>query len=401
MAIFHLSGSVVSRSGGRSIVSIGAYNAGDRLVDHETGKTIDKTHKKEVVHSEISLCENAPIEYADREVLWNAVEKKESYKDAQLARSFIIALPREITDRKEQIQMVRSYIDRTFVNGKTPATSGQIVDWSIHDKGDGNPHVHMLVTMRAIKEDGSWADHKKKSVYKLDSEGNKIPKIEPATGEQAVRIRKGHGVEKLWEREYVSATPWSSPKMMEIWRSGWADICNDYLKKIDADPVDHRSYARQGIDRIPTLHEGYYARKMETEGKISAVCQQNRLIKAENYYLEKIGDKIENKNLVRTIIDKIQAIGTTITSVPKIILAVSKDIFSEILKFDLLEKIKGVSVEREKIPEGNLETADAFLKDFENTKNDFEAEEAYDVVSTDIDKDIDSIDRWRDRDSVD
>ena len=341
MAIFHMTARIVSRSGGESAVSTAAYCAGDRLRDFETGRTIDKTKKTEVVFSEILLCKHAPAEFADREKLWNAVEKRESHKNAQLARIFEIALPREI-DQKTQIEMVREYILSNFVAGNTPATSGMIADWSLHDKGDGNPHVHMMVTMRGFNDDGSWADYKKRSAFKLDADGNRIPKIDPATGEQAVRVRKGKGTEKLWEREYVSATPWSSPTMMEVWRSAWADVCNNGLEKQGvADRVDHRSFERQGIDRLPSIHEGYYARKIESEGGISDLCQENRIIKTQNHFLELLGNRVENRELVSVILEKIRAIGTSITSIPRMILAISKEVISEIVKFDRIEKLKG------------------------------------------------------------
>ena len=339
MAIFHLTARIVSRGSGGSAVSTAAYNAGDRLRDVETGITIDKTKKPEVVFSEILLCENAPAEFCDREKLWNAVELKENFKNAQLARNFEFALPKELTDRQTQIEMVREYISKNFVAGDTSATRGMIADWSLHDKGDGNPHVHMMVTMRGFNPDGSWADYKKRSVYKLDADGQRIPKIDPATGEQAVRIRKGHGEEKLWEREYIPATPWSNPNMMEKWRSAWADCCNDRLDKVGiADRVDHRSFERQGINRIPTIHEGWYARHMESTGVVSDRCQENRIVKTTNHFLDIVGDRIENRDLVHMIIDKVRNIGTSITKVPRMVLALSKEIISEILHVDHIGK---------------------------------------------------------------
>ncbi len=75
--------------------------------------------------------------------------KIEKSADAQLGRSFEFALPKEWS-RQEQIQYTADYIQKTFVD------KGMCADWSIHDKGDGNPHVHLLLTMRPFNPDHSW-----------------------------------------------------------------------------------------------------------------------------------------------------------------------------------------------------------------------------------------------------
>lgn len=46
-------------------------------------------------------------------------------------------------------------------------------DWSIHDKGDGNPHVHLLVTMRPFNPDHSWGSKEVKDWdFVRDTDGN-------------------------------------------------------------------------------------------------------------------------------------------------------------------------------------------------------------------------------------
>ena len=341
MAIFHMNVRVVSRGiggGGRGAVSVAAYNAGDKLKDFETGKTISKTGKTEVVYSEIDLCKGAPKEFNDRETLWNAVQKKEVRSDAQLARNLEFSIPKEVTDRNQQIEMIRRYVQEQFVS------KGMIADWSIHDKGDGNPHCHCLLTMRGINEKtGDWADYKMRSTYKLDASGNRIPRLD-ANGNQMVRDRtaQGKGIEKLWERVNIPATPWNSPKNVELWREAWADVCNNELKKLNVDSVDHRSFERQGIDRLPTIHEGWEARQMEKEGLVSDRCQENRRVEVVNHFLGEIESKTDNHNLVHFIIEKVSEIGSKITTIPEMIKAVTKVIAEEIFKFDLIEKIKAI-----------------------------------------------------------
>ena len=102
------------------------------------GITHDYTKKGGVVYSEILLPAYAPSEFSDRSTLWNSVEKIEKSRNAQLAREIEIALSAEL-DRDMQIELVRAYVRDTFVD------SGMCADFSIHDKGDGNPHAHTIV----------------------------------------------------------------------------------------------------------------------------------------------------------------------------------------------------------------------------------------------------------------
>ena len=268
MAIYHCSIKIIGRSDGKSAVASSAYRSGEKLMDDRTGLIHDFTKKSGVVFTEVSLPAHAPPEYADRNVLWNAVEKVEKKSNAQLAREIEVALPKELS-RECQIEMVRRYVQENFVS------VGMCADWALHDKGDGNPHAHIMLTMRGIKPDGSWAA-KEKKIYALDEEGNRIPLIDPATGEQKLGKRN----EKLWKRITVEPNDWNDHSKAEIWRKSWADICNEYLSL--EQQIDHRSYKRQELDLEPTIHEGYRARKMEKAGFVSNRCEYNRIVRKLN-----------------------------------------------------------------------------------------------------------------------
>ena len=48
---------------------------------------------------------------------------------------------------------------------------------------------------------------------------------------------------------------WNSTETLESWRESWEELCNRYLKENGVDAqIDHRSYADQGIDRVPGVH---------------------------------------------------------------------------------------------------------------------------------------------------
>lgn len=288
MAIYHCSIKIIGRSDGKSTVASSAYRSGEKLTDDRTGLIHDFTKKRGVVFTEVSLPAHAPPEYADRNVLWNAVEKAEKKSNAQLAREIEVALPKELS-RECQIEIVRRYVQENFVS------VGMCADWALHDKGDGNPHAHIMLTMRGIKPDGSWAQ-KEKKIYALDEEGNRIPLIDPATGEQKLGKRN----EKLWKRITVEPNDWNDQNKAEIWRKPWADICNEYLSL--EQQIDHRSYKRQELDLEPTIHEGYHARKMEKAGFVSNRCEYNRIVRKLNEL--KAGWLLTMQALQKTIMER-------------------------------------------------------------------------------------------------
>ncbi len=279
MAIYHCSIKIGSRSKGQSAIAASAYRAGTKMTDEQTGLTSDYTKKSGVVFSEVLLCVNAPAEYADREKLWNAVHKIEKAKNAQLWREIEVALPREFS-REEQIATVREYV-------KGLTTRGMCADWSLHDKGDGNPHAHIMLTTRPIEIDGTWAKLKEKKEYALDEHGERIPLIDETTGEQKIDSRN----RKQWKRVTVTANEWNSRDCAEQWRSEWTECCNRRLP--EQNRIDHRSYARQGVSQIPTIHEGYVARKRVQSGQQSERVDFNSEIKKQNVLLENISAKLQ------------------------------------------------------------------------------------------------------------
>ncbi len=104
-------------------------------------------------------------------------------------------------------------------------------DIALHDKNDGNPHCHILLTMRPLNEDTTWRAKSKKE-YILDENGIQ-------------------------------------------------------------DKVDHRSYQRQGIEQIPTIHLGVSATQMEKKGIATDRGNINREIKHQNMILREISRRIK------------------------------------------------------------------------------------------------------------
>lgn len=243
MAIYHFTTKIVKASKGKCAVASAAYQAAEKLYDERLGESFSYTHKEEVVHSEIMLPKYAPEHLKDRATLWNEVEKIQSKSNARYARQFEFSLPVEWT-REECIERARDFIQKNFVD------KGMIVDWAFHDK-PGNPHIHMMCTTRGFNQDGSWASVSK-SVYALDADGNKIPDIDPATGLQKVRVRKGKGEEKLWVRVNNPTNDWNRRDTLIAWRKAWSEYANQYLSKDNQ--IDHRSYKERRIEKVPGIH---------------------------------------------------------------------------------------------------------------------------------------------------
>ena len=294
MAIFHLSAKIISRGKGQSAIASAAYRSGNKLHDERYDETQDYTNKRFIEHSEIQLPENAPAKYQDRETLWNSVEKAEKAKNSQLAREIEIALPRELTP-EQRIKLVHDYVQKTFVD------KGMVADWSIHNpqpdkdnpKKPANPHAHIMLTLRSLRSNGSWAP-KKTSHYELDENGQKVPVIDPETGKQKLGAKN----QKIWKRVITPTNDWNNPKNVEKWRAEWAKTCNKYLAPDHQ--IDHRSYKRQGKKQIPTIHEGYVARKMEREAAGSSErASFNQIVKYINNELKSLRKQI--RGIIREI----------------------------------------------------------------------------------------------------
>lgn len=264
MAIYHCTCKIISRGQGRSAVGAAAYRSGEKLYNEYDGIEHDYTKKGGVVYSEIMLCENAPKEYQDRQTLWNAVEQIEKSSKAQLAREYEVALPVELS-REEQIKLVRDFAKENFVD------NGMCVDFSIHDKEDGNPHAHIMLTTRPIEQDNSWGVKQKKE-YILDKNGQKQYDKKKQT----------------YKCKTVKTTNWDSKEFLQRSRESWAEKINQELeKKSLPQRIDHRSLKEQGVDRVPTIHEGG-ARKLEKRGIKTDRGKINREIKIANGQMQTI-----------------------------------------------------------------------------------------------------------------
>jgi Ti-type conjugative transfer relaxase TraA len=215
MAIYHLHVKVIGRKSGSSAVASAAYRSASRMRDERLDRSHDFSAKRGVVHSKVMLPKNAPEAWRDRERLWNDVEAFEIRKDAQLAREVEFALPREMT-QVQGIELARDFVRAEFV------ALGMIADLNVHwdmtEDGMPKPHAHVMLTMRAVDENGF---------------GQKV-------------------------------RDWNRTEMVERWRERWAELANERLTELDIDVrIDHRSFEAQGIALEPQSQIGAPAKRIE------------------------------------------------------------------------------------------------------------------------------------------
>ena len=172
-----------------------------------------------MIETTILTPDGSPEWAGDPQSLWNAVEAAEKRVDAQLAREFILALPKELT-AEAQFDLAVQWSRRELV------ASGMVVQISLHhDKEGANPHVHVLCTMRRL--DGEKFSAKK-------------------------------------------ATEWNRVDLLLAQRESWADAVNAALESAgSAERVDHRSLKARGVDQIPQPKIGIEATAMARRGVVA------------------------------------------------------------------------------------------------------------------------------------
>ena len=115
--------SIVKRSKGQSAVEKSSYISRCTLTSEYTGETYKPKYHEDLVHSEISLPEHAPKEFADRSILWNSVEQVEKNKNAQLARMVKLNMP-NAWSYDLAVATVRDYVQEHFVS------KGMCAEWA-------------------------------------------------------------------------------------------------------------------------------------------------------------------------------------------------------------------------------------------------------------------------------
>ena len=247
MAVPHFSVSIVARGAGRSAVMSAAYRHCAKMDFEREARVVDYRAKQGLLHEEFVVPANAPAWLsslvADRsvsgasEAFWNRVEEFEKRSDAQLAKDVTIALPVELTP-EQNVALVREFVERHILS------KGMVADWVYHD-APGNPHVHLMTTLRPLTAEGFGA--------------KKVPLLAPDG--RPLRNDMGKIVYELWAGGLDD---------FNALRDGWFACQNRHLALAGLDiRVDGRSYESQGISLAPTIHLGVSAKAIERKSSAS------------------------------------------------------------------------------------------------------------------------------------
>jgi Ti-type conjugative transfer relaxase TraA len=244
MAIYYFNAKIISKGSGASAVASAAYRHATKMTADRSGVVRDYSYKaKELAHEEITVPDNAPDWVIERylsgsvaeasERLWNDTELRETrstnHHRAQYSRSLTIALPIELS-REQQIDLMRAFLTSTF------ASRGMIADWVIHEI-EGNPHAHVMLTMRDILPD-------------------------------------------QWGKRNLS---WNKVALYREFRFEWAAFANDALERAGFDVrIDHRTLAEQGIEIEPSSYNHWAAEHAEAAGEIAREKARNAEVRARN-----------------------------------------------------------------------------------------------------------------------
>ncbi len=329
MAIYHLEAKVISRGIGRSAVAAAAYMSCSKIFNDYDGVQHDYTRKHGLVYEQVLLPPQAPPEWQDRSVLWNAVEETEKTKDSRLAREFVVSLPVEL-NKKQNISLITEYVKDNFV------TDGMCADIAIHDTDGHNPHAHIMLTVRPLDKNGKWQSKTEKEYLCVKNGeergftstefktaqadgwekqyqyfvGKKKVYMSPSQADDLERASK-YPKSTRYGRQNPITERWNSEEQLQIWRKNWADISNKYLELTKFESrIDHRSHKARGIDEKPTIYEGISARIIEIKGGVSERCELNRQIKEDNRILREIKKRI--KKLTEAVKRTLPAVAETL-----------------------------------------------------------------------------------------
>lgn len=352
MALYHLSLRKISRSRGSATHAI-AYITGSKLEDSYDGMCYDHRSKLYVDETMIILPDNASEEWHDLQTLTNAINDSSNQAEAILAREIEFALPLELS-KEQQREIALKFIHNNFVDdGMVAIVAFHSPKKKTADIMSYNPHVHVIVTAKPIDDEGNWIS-KSQRLYICENQFGEQKLLLPEevknnkAFEKIFHYRSIDGIDSWHTKSYANlhsdecaelvnrypkvtklrhplAEKWADPRTLEVWRESWANIQNEAFDSLGIKAhVSHLSYAKQGLDLIPTIHEGKQITALERRlenGEMyniehTDIRGLNIAIKEHNKELKIIADlkklQIQMKELIRPVVERLEQFGNSI-----------------------------------------------------------------------------------------
>ena len=248
----------------------------EKLVDEATGEVHDYSRKFGGNGSEMFLPASAPAWMADRQTLWNAVEKADKRKDAQLARDFVITLPFGLTHDQHRAA-IKEFVEEHFlakskladvgyhaygepIPANSPKTPEHLAEWNkygipIYLEGQVPKDAADRHVVARVNRTGEIREY-----YKYQPHAHVMVPMRSVTPDGLARLKDrppdGTNPMKFWKDD------------LEGLRRGWADVLNAHLGRAGrSERVTHLSLADQGSELKPQPKKGPIAAKMEREGR--------------------------------------------------------------------------------------------------------------------------------------
>jgi len=236
VANYHFHVELIKRSAGQSVVDRAAYITKARLYDSYTGRIYDRRScDARVLASGVYLPDKAPLDYGDIQKLLTGLNSAETRSNAQMARSYNLSLPVELT-QEQQATLAKEFAEKHFtregycvifaIHLKEASRSGRIGVSSLAPVNGlvENPHLHMIVPFRMIGSDG-------------------------------------------FQRTKIASRITNQPEYLGMLRKSWADMQNRTFARMGLDVrVSHESLSKQGIHRAPTPYLGVASLALERKG---------------------------------------------------------------------------------------------------------------------------------------
>lgn len=346
---FHFSVNIISRGKGKSAVASAAYISGEKIKNEWDGVTHDYTRKEKILVKNIILPDHIPKEFNDRSTLWNKVEMAEKNSNAQLARQFIIGLPKELS-LSENKNLVERYIKENLTS------QGMIVDYAIHDESqdkNGNIHCHIMTIMRPINEKGEFLAKSKKEYILLGSAASAMERkgIETDKGNYNREIRKYNQLVKTIKEEIKTLKGWIGNLLDNL------STAYEKFKDIERDKVIDNPKLFNLTNYLLTYSEIQKEKSKYLKGYAKTNKEKYDFKKLTSAYSYLRKNNIETIGQLQTKIETLKSNSYRLNKKAKTIHKEMEDVEKKILYYEIYKAKKEVYEEYQK---KNIFTKEAF-----------------------------------------